>query len=794
MSNDEEVQRLNLSSTASPNKSSSLFHTTMHNNKNKKYYYTDNNKYPLAKTKTPQFLKNFKFIQNGVESTFKAEENKKVISDDDGDYNVSDAPPSQSHNHVETTSSSWNHFYSNLDRKRSYSDGDDSDDVVSSPRKRVDVTDRYGGVNDEDCDNGDSEIEQDNEDYNNEQDNNNNNSSPHLSLLSPSISPITSEAPNNNNNNEQQQQQQQDDSSECNTMTIMTTNDTNITSSLSNIPSMIESFEELPDQIKRYVLFNMLRRCDRTTLSVMSGLIIPALRCNFVASLPLELAHTILSYLDAKSMCRAAQVSKTWKNVVDSADWVWKDLLNEDKFNLEPGDLEKFSSMVNNNSAATKTKNIWGVTPAHTPVNEDDGQQLGIQQQHVPIYKTIYKHKYLVHNNWMNPNSNPKYISLPGHGRDVVTCLQFDDDKIVTGSDDHTINVYDTKTGKLRTTLRGHDGGVWALQYIDGNTLVSGSTDRTVRIWNIKEEKCTHIFYGHTSTVRCLDILHPVEINDPDEPGKTCIMPKEPMIVTGSRDSTLRVWRLPNEHDPEYLPLSSDTAPPDVFFQRALTGHTHNVRVISGYGDTVVSGSYDNTVRVWKVSTGECQWELTGHSGRVYSTVLDTQRNRCISGSMDWTVKVWCLETGSLLYTLEGHTSLVGLLDLNRSSLVSAAADATLRVWNPETGEFLHKLKGHQGAITCFQHDEHKVVSGSENTLKLWDVRTGKLVRDLLVDLNRIWQVKFDDKRCVAAVKRNNDTYIEVLDFERTNNSYTIEYNSSPSLPSSSPASSPVCF
>ena len=87
-------------------------------------------------------------------------------------------------------------------------------------------------------------------------------------------------------------------------------------------------------------------------------------------------------------------------------------------------------------------------------------------------------------------------------------------------------------------------------------------------------------------------------------------------------------------------------------------------------------------------------------------------------------------------------------------------------MWDPDNGNFLHKLQGHQGAITCFQHDEYKVVSGSERTLKLWNIRTGELVQDLLDGLTRIWQVRFDQRRCVAAVQRNEKTFIEVLDFD----------------------------
>lgn len=134
---------------------------------------------------------------------------------------------------------------------------------------------------------------------------------------------------------------------------------------------------------------------------------------------------------------------------------------------------------------------------------------------------------------------------------------------------------------------------------------------------------------------------------------------------------------------------------------------------------------------------------------------------------MDGTVRVWNLSTGQCVHTLTGHTSLVGLLGLSPSHLVSAAADSTLRVWDPKTGELRHTLQAHTGAITCFQHDEFKVLSGSDGTLKMWDIRDGTFVRDLLTNINGVWQVVFEGRWCVAASNRLDSTVIDVWDFGR---------------------------
>ena len=122
------------------------------------------------------------------------------------------------------------------------------------------------------------------------------------------------------------------------------------------------------------------------------------------------------------------------------------------------------------------------------------------------------------------------------------------------------------------------------------------------------------------------------------------------------------------------------------------------------------------------------------------------------------------------MHTLTGHTSLVGLLGLSPSHLVSAAADSTLRVWDPDTGQLQHALASHIGAITCFIHDEFKVLSGSDGGLKMWDIRDGTFVRDLLSNVTGVWQVVSEGRWCVAASNRVDSTIIDIWDFGKDAN------------------------
>ena len=603
-----------------------------------------------------------------------------------------------------------------------------------------------------------------------------------------------------------------------------------INRSLMSIPQVVNDFEAMPEEMKKYVMYQLLRRCSKPVLHFVADVVNPALKCDFVKHLPTELSEVILGHLDIKSLCSAAQVSKRWRHQVDLSEKVWKRLFYANGYVLQegelarairegwgwqtasqpddaeqdlsllmtaPSDTDPLNSTVLQESASVQTtrsrrsrkvkakatgRNLRRRKQAPSLESLDDDALLlmasmtdgpyaaasaaaaaiSLPRNDLHLWKSIYTRHHIIRRTWMQEDVAPRHIAFRAHQRHVVTCLQFDSEKILTGSDDANINVYDTQTGALRAKLEGHEGGVWALQY-EGNVLVSGSTDRSVRVWDIERGVCTQTFQGHTSTVRCLQILMPTSIGKTPD-GRAIMMPKQPLIITGSRDSHLRVWKLPKSGDPSFHQAgpAQDEAGECPYFVRALTGHHHSVRAIAAHADTLVSGSYDSTVRVWKISTGETVHRLQGHAQKVYSVVLDHKRNRCISGSMDNVVKVWSLETGMALFNLEGHSSLVGLLDLQQDRLVSAAADSTLRIWDPENGHCRSTLIAHTGAITCFQHDGQKVISGSDRTLKMWNVSNGNIVKDLLTDLSGVWQVKFNERRCVAAVQRNNFTFIEV--------------------------------
>ena len=116
---------------------------------------------------------------------------------------------------------------------------------------------------------------------------------------------------------------------------------------------------------------------------------------------------------------------------------------------------------------------------------------------------------------------------------------------------------------------------------------------------------------AHDSAVRCLAIL------------------ASGIIVSGSRDSTVRLWTLE----------SGRIVPRNV-----LRGHTAEVRNVQVHGDVIVSGSYDADARVWSARTGKCLHVLHGHGRHVHGLAFDGKR--LATSSTDGDIRVWDSETG----------------------------------------------------------------------------------------------------------------------------------------------------
>ncbi len=184
---------------------------------------------------------------------------------------------------------------------------------------------------------------------------------------------------------------------------------------------------------------------------------------------------------------------------------------------------------------------------------------------------------------------------------------------------------------------------------------------------------------------------------------------------------------------------------------------------ISPDGQTLASGTRDNTIKLWQLSTGRELRTLKGHSGwwsvGVFSVAISPDGQTLASGSTDKTIKLWQVSTGREISTLTGHTRAISSVAFSPDgqTLASGSTDKTIKLWQVSTGQEISTLTGHTAPVNAiaFSPDGQSIASGSstqssgipDGVIKLWQVSTGQEISTLTAN----------DSFCVIAVAFNSD-------------------------------------
>ncbi|KAJ6524872.1 WD40 repeat-like protein [Mycena vulgaris] len=189
-------------------------------------------------------------------------------------------------------------------------------------------------------------------------------------------------------------------------------------------------------------------------------------------------------------------------------------------------------------------------------------------------------------------------------------------------------------------------------------------------------------------------------------------------VVSGSNDETVRIWDA----------MTGATL-------GKMEGHTEPVTSVafSPDGARVVSGSDDKTVCIWDATIGAMLGRMEGHTGSVTSVAFSSDGARVMSGSEDGTVRIWDATTSATLGRMEGHTKSVTSVAFSPDGarVVSGSDDKTVRIWDATTGAALGRMEGHTSYVTsvAFSPNGACVVSGSwDQTVRIWDATTGAVL------------------------------------------------------------------
>jgi len=225
----------------------------------------------------------------------------------------------------------------------------------------------------------------------------------------------------------------------------------------------------------------------------------------------------------------------------------------------------------------------------------------------------------------------------------LAIALSPDGKKIVSGSGDGAVRLWDIDTGKVVTKWTGHAGGVKSLCWNrDGGQVVSGSFDGTARVWDVES--------GET-------ILGPIKIGFRDVEA-VIYSPDETMIATNiidKKNEFINIW--------------------DAKTGKLITALKHRSRVacLAWTGSTLISGSLiDGSIGIWNTTTWQQTAVLMEHTTSVYAIATSPNGHIFASASRDETVQLWNLENGQPIGSPLQHVNAQSV------SCVSFSADGKL--------------------------------------------------------------------------------------------------------------------
>lgn len=174
--------------------------------------------------------------------------------------------------------------------------------------------------------------------------------------------------------------------------------------------------------------------------------------------------------------------------------------------------------------------------------------------------------------------------------------------------------------------------------------------------------------------------------------------------------------------------------------QKVFRGHTDSVMCLQFEDNILMTGSYDATVKIWDMETGEELRTLRGHSAGVRCLQFDD--TKLITGSLDRSVRVWNWRTGECISRYNGHSEAVIALHFDDTLLASASVDRTVKIWNfKDKSTFVLHHPGGVNAVKIDTPSRTVLTACDDGAARLWDLDTKNCIQVFQNHIGAVQQV-----------------------------------------------------
>jgi tetratricopeptide (TPR) repeat protein len=260
---------------------------------------------------------------------------------------------------------------------------------------------------------------------------------------------------------------------------------------------------------------------------------------------------------------------------------------------------------------------------------------------------------------------------------------------------------------QLARTMKAHGGAILALAYsAHHQTLISGGQDSLLRLCSTEPLRMVHEFRGHEAPVSGISV---------GKDGQSA--------VSGAWDQTIRIWDLTElAKKPIVQALQSDIC-------GVATSRHGKLRTVFALEDGLIG--------LWDEPENNSPREIGRHGYTASAIAMSDDGQVALSGSTDQTVKLWQLRSGGSV-SLPGHVQVTSTCVNHDGSVgVSGGADGLIIVWNLESCEMQRILKGHTKTISALaiSSDNRWIASASwDKTVRIWDTYSGELLATFSLD------------------------------------------------------------